>query len=356
MANDGEFGRLLEALDEADAALVQALEARTRAVKRFLELREEAPEAYRALPTSAEVLTRARERARHFPDRALEQVFREVLGAADAMLRPVRVAIVGPEGSLAQAAARRHFGVEAELTALEGIAAVVDEVERKRTAYGVVPFETSSEGAIAETIDALTRAEARVCAELTLRGAHHLASQSGDASRVQAIYGTGAAIVACEQTLRREFPDATLLDVRTAAVAMNLAREEANAAAVVVDLPPDAGLRLVRERVEDRADASTRFFVVGHERPPRTGQDRTLLALAVHEEPGALYRALQPFADRGVNLTRIESRASKEASWRYLFILEFDGHMTDRSVLTTIEEARSGARHLKVLGSYPRPR
>src|SRR5690606_24165956 len=95
--------------------------------------------------------------------------------------------------------------------------------------------------------------------------------------------------------------------------------------------------------------------VIGQERPTRTGQDRTMLALAVGDAPGSLYRALQPFADRGINLTRIESRPARGTSWRYLFIVELDGHMTDRSVLTAVEEVRAASRHVKLLGSYPRP-
>jgi chorismate mutase/prephenate dehydratase len=95
--------------------------------------------------------------------------------------------------------------------------------------------------------------------------------------------------------------------------------------------------------------------VIGQERPAKTGHDRTVLALAVGDAPGSLHRALQPFADRGINLTRIESRPARGTSWRYLFIVELDGHMTDRSVLTAIEDVRAASRHVKLLGSYPRP-
>jgi prephenate dehydratase len=80
-----------------------------------------------------------------------------------------------------------------------------------------------------------------------------------------------------------------------------------------------------------------------------------MLAMAPGDDPGALHRALQPFADREINLTRIESRPSTGTSWRHVFFIEMDGHVTDRSVLTAVEELRRIARYAKVLGSYPRP-
>jgi chorismate mutase/prephenate dehydratase len=140
-------------------------------------------------------------------------------------------------------------------------------------------------------------------------------------------------------------------------VGADLAREDHGAGAIVAGWSDDdpRGLRRVKERIEDRAGVDTRFVVVGHERPAKTGKDRTILGLAVGDDPGSLYHALQPFADRGINLTRIESRPARGTSWRYLFILELDGHVTDRSVLTAVDEIRGASRHLKILGSYPRP-
>ena len=77
--------------------------------------------------------------------------------------------------------------------------------------------------------------------------------------------------------------------------------------------------------------------------------------MAPGDGPGALHRALRPLADREINLTRIESRASPSSEWAHVFFLEMDGHITDRAVLTAVEELRRLARYAKVLGSYPRP-
>lgn len=352
-----EFARVRAAAEEADRQLVGALDARAKAVQDFIALRERVPDAYYALPSTADVVQLALESVKHFPRDALELALREVLGACTRMMAPVRVAVLGAEGGFAHVAARRHFGSSALFEAHDGVAEVFDDVARKRSSFGVVPFETSSDGALSATLDALVVNDARICAEITIPCTYDLVSKTGNQADVEKIYATGAAIAACEIGLKRDFPRAALLDVRSGLVAAQLAAEDHGAAAVVAGWSEEdpQGLRRVRERIEDRTNVETRFVVIGHEHPAKTGQDRTVLALAVGEGPGSLHHALQPFAERGINLTRIESRPARGASWRYLFILELDGHVTDRTVLTAVEEVRAVSRHVKVLGSYPRP-
>jgi len=358
MADEKELAAIHEALAKADADLVAALDARAEAIERLKALEAREPETYFALPSTAEVVARAVERAQRFPKDGLESALREVLGASLKMLAPLRVAVPAPVGGFAHVAARRHFGSTTDLAVASTIGTVFEEVERKRVAYGVVPFETSSEGAITETIDALADGEARICGELTIPCNYDLISSTGNAGDVENIYGTAEALAICANTLKEEFPKATTLDVKSVAVALDFVREDHGAAAIVAGWSPhdDDELRCVRSRIEDRHDVETRFVVIGHERPRRTGRDRTLLALAVRDDPGSLHAALLPFADRGINLTRIESRPARGRSWRYIFIVELDGHMTDRPVLTAVEEVRAASRHLKVLGSFPRPR
>ena len=362
MAEDEELAKIRDAILEADEALVGALDARARAIERYVELRASEPGSYFALPSTAEIVQKALETSTDFPREPLERALREILGACAQMIAPVKVAVHGAPGGFAYVAARAHFGHSAELEARETVADVFEDVERKRVSFGMVPFETSSDGALADTLDGLVKFEPRICAELTIPSTYDLVSRTGNAADVEKIYGTAVALAGCEAGLRREFPKAALLDVRSGLVAAQLAGEDHGSAAVVAGFHEGEGpdrsgntLRRVRERIEDKAGVETRFVVIGHERPRRTSKDRTILALAVGDEPGSLYHALQPFADRGINLTRIESRTARSSSWRYLFILELDGHVTDRSVLTAVDEVRNASRHLKVLGSFPRP-
>ncbi|MDQ3032631.1 MAG: ACT domain-containing protein [Myxococcota bacterium] len=369
-----EIARIRTVLEQADAELVSALDSRAAAVREFLALRERDPEGYHALPSAPEVLARARELRREFPESGLEPIFREVLGACAEMIEPVKVAVLGPEGGLTHLAARRWFGSHAEIRAHAEVAAVFAEIERGRAASIVVPFETSSDGALAATLQNLAETGAKLIGELTLPSSWHLWSRTGNAGDIDKIFGAAATLAACERTLKAEFPRATLLDVKSGLVAAQIALEDHGAAALGSDLLMELGtggrspssppgerasapesLRLVRKNLEDDPGATTRFLVLGHQQPRRTGTDRTMLVLALGEEPGSLYAALQPFAERGINLTRLESRPARASASRLVFFVELDGHVSDRPVLTAVDEVKLRARHLKVLGSYPRP-
>ncbi|UJR80788.1 bifunctional chorismate mutase/prephenate dehydratase [Sandaracinus amylolyticus] len=376
-----EMAQIRAALEQADADLVAALDARARAIRGYVALRERDPEGYHVLPNPAEVLTRVRELRREFPENGLEPVVREVLGVCAAMIAPVQVAVLGPEAGLTHLAARRWFGSQAEVRAMANVTEVFAEIDRGRAAHAVVPFETSTDGALSATLSCLVETSAKVIGEVSAVNAWHLWSRTGNAGDVEKIYGAATTIAACERTLKAEFPRATLLDVRSGVVAAQLALEDHGAAAVGSELLGELGttlrigserpapmrtergserpvadtLRLVRKHVEDDPGATTRFVVLGQQQPRRTGADRTMIVLALSEDPGSLYAALQPFAERGINLTRLESRPARSSAWRLVFFVELDGHGSDRAVLTAIDEVKARARHLKVLGSYPRP-
>lgn len=377
-----EMAQIRAALEQADSDLVSALDARARAIRSFVALRERDPEGYHVLPSAAEVLARVGELRRDFPESGVEPVLREVLGVCAAMIAPVQVAVLGPEAGSTHLAARRWFGAQAEVRAVAAVADVFEEIDRGRAAHAVVPFETSTDGALSATLACLVDTSAKVIGETTMANAWHLYSRTGNAGDVEKIYGAATTIAACERTLKSEFPRAALLDVRSGLVAAQLALEDHGAAALGSDLLKELGttlhptsrrserprverasdrpsmpepLRVVRPHVEDDPGATTRFLVLGQQQPRRTGTDRTMIVLALSEDPGSLYAALQPFAERGINLTRLESRPARSSAWKLVFFVELDGHGSDRAVLTAIDEVKARARHLKVLGSYPRP-
>lgn len=342
------------AIDQADQDLVAALDARAQAVKAFAELREREPNLYVSLPAMHEVLARARELRTDFPHAGLEPVIREVVSACAEMLAPVRVAIVGSDGGLAHLAGRLQFGVNAQFQAMGSIGEAFAAVEREAVTYAVVPLETSTDGAVSATLFALTNGRSRITAERSVPGAFHLYSKTGNIADVDKVYGTAAALAACARTLKSELPRATPFEVKSTTLAVELASEDHGGAVVAPELFSGA-LRPCRLHVEDEAGIHTRFLVVGRDAARRTGTDRTMIALALNEQPGALYAALQPFAERGINLTRLESRQAPGSPFEQLFFVELDGHVSDRPVLTAVDEVKSRSRHLKVLGSYPRP-
>lgn len=118
-----------------------------------------------------------------------------------------------------------------------------------------------------------------------------------------------------------------------------------------------AGLPLVERNIEDHHDNTTRFFVIGQHDSPASGEDKTSLVMSIKDEPGVLHSLISSFADRGIGLTRIESRPSKKKLWEYVFFVDVQGHRDDASVAEAIAEiqAKSGS-FIKVLGSYPASR
>ena len=352
---DDRLGRITAALEESDRQLVSALNARARAIREFNALREEAGDEPLRLPKKAAVIQSARALSEDFPATSIEPVFREILSACTEMITPDVVAYFGAPGDLAHAAARDYFGHAPSFRPTESISAVLEAVLHGHATFGVIPLETSTDGAITATLKGLVATDAKLCAERSVPLHYQLLSQSGDPAEVIKIYGAAPAIAACERQLRSRYPDAILVDVQSGeAAALFASGDEQSAALGSALLKELHGLKLIDDRLEDDPDVVTRFGIVGNRLPSRTGTDRTVLAMAPGDEPGALHRALQPLADREINLTRIESRSSSGTHWRHLFFLEMDGHITDRTILTAVEELRRIARYAKVLGSFPR--
>lgn len=355
-AMDDRLQRIIANLEEADQSLVQALEARARAIAEYNRLRAEREGEALRLPKKSAVVDAARALAKDFPRDSIEPVFREVLSACTALIKQETVAYVGSPGSFAHEAARMHFGHAAQFRPFESVAAVLEAVQNGLASSAVLPLETASDGAVTATLQGLVTADVKLCAEYSAVTHYQLLSRSGEPERIARIYGDAVAITDCARRLRARHPNATLVDVQSGEVAAHFAKADEQAAAVGTALLKELhGLQTVEDHIEDRPGIRTRFGIVGNRLPSRTGRDRTSLAVAPGDEPGALYRSLQPFADRKINLTRIESRPSSDTDWRHLFFLEMDGHITDRAVLTAVEELRRIARYAKVIGSYPQP-
>lgn len=352
-----ELDRIRAALEAADLAIADALEARALATRALIALRERNADTYFAPPREGDVLAKVRARAPSFPAAGADAVMREVFSASAALMAPVRVAYLGPEGGLAHFGARKQFGTSAELRAFDSVAEVFDEVARGRAMFGVVPLESSIDGAVTATLDALAHSEIKVIGERTVPSSLHLLSKTGSSTDIEKIYAPSSAIALCQRTLRSAFPRAMVIDVPSAVAAADLATEDHGAAALGTEVLVDThGLRFVKQSVEDQRGGEVRYAVVGLILPSRSGTDRTLITVGVHDTPGALLKVLHPFAERGVNLRRLESRPVSNVAWRYLFFIEVDGHVTDRPIVTALEDLRAASGLVKVIGSYPRPR
>jgi chorismate mutase/prephenate dehydratase len=290
-----------------------------------------------------------------FPSEALRGVFREIISASLALEAPMKVAFLGPKATFSHLAAMQHFGLSAELVPQKSIPSVFEEVEKGRAMYGVVPVENSTEGVISHTLDMFMGSDLKINAEVLLEVSHYLLSRTGRFEDIKKIYSHPQPLAQCRRWLAEYLPNIPLVDVASTTLAAQIVSEDYSAAAIASEYAASLyDLKVVRERIEDQINNVTRFLVIGSKLAEKCGDDRTSLMFSVKDEPGILYRMLEPFAKRGLNLSKIESRPNKTKAWEYIFFLDLSGHISEPEVTEAVQELNGYCQFVKILGSYPK--
>ncbi|MCJ7452272.1 MAG: prephenate dehydratase [Steroidobacteraceae bacterium] len=309
----------------------------------------------------AQVLRMAIERNRKargpLSDEEIARLFREIMSACLAQQDPLKVAFLGPEGTFTQQAVLKHFGQSVRALPLTSIEEVFREVESGTADFGVVPIENSSEGTVNNTLDMFLTSPLGVCGEVELRVHQNLMGRMTSLEDVQRICAHPQALAQCRGWLAEHLQGVERLPVASNAEGARRARDEegtaaiASAAAAVV-----YGLNMLVPEIEDRADNTTRFLVVGSKAFEPSGTDKTtLLVSAAHTDaPGALFRLLEPLARSNVSLTRIESRPSRRRKWDYVFFIDLEGHAKLEPLASALAELKARTSLCRVLGSYPK--
>ncbi len=288
-----------------------------------------------------------------FTNEGLRSVFREIISASLALEAPMKVAFFGPKATFTHMAAMQQFGLSAELVPQKSIPAVFEEVEKGRALYGVVPVENSTEGVVSHTLDMFMDSELKINAEVLLEIHHFLLSRTGRLEDVKKVYSHPQALAQCRGWLADNLPNVPVVDVASTAVAAQIVSDDYAAAAIASELAATLyDLKPVRERIEDQVNNFTRFLVIGKKIAEKSGDDKTSLMFSVKDEVGILYRMLEPFAKRKINLSKIESRPLKKKAWEYIFFLDLEGHISDPSIAEAVRELKDCCQFLKVLGSY----
>jgi chorismate mutase / prephenate dehydratase len=158
----------------------------------------------------------------------------------------------------------------------------------------------------------------------------------------------------CRTWLEHNLPKVPTLAVNSTTAAAEIAARDDGTAAIAGSLAAETyGLPILRENINDLAGNMTRFLVLSRSPAAPTGQDKTSIMFAIQDRVGALYDALLPFKDNGVNMTMIQSRPSKRKSWDYHFFVDFTGHADDPKNAAALAGLAAQCQFLKVLGSYP---
>ncbi len=350
-----ELGALRQQIDQIDREILGLLNQRAMhalAIARCKEnggLPEFAPERENSILKNLVAMNRG-----PIPNAAVKPIFAEIISACRAVQRPLKVAFLGPEATFTHQAALRHFGSSCDFAPQASIIDVFDEVARGHSQVGVVPVENSSEGGVSVTLDQFMNADLQVCGEVFWPVRHVLMAASGSLEDVEKVYSQPQALNQCRDWLRRNLPQAVLVETSSTAAAARQAGVTPGTAAVGSELTAQHyELDILARDIQDNPHNMTRFFILGRQSCPPTGHDKTsVLYLAAHQ-PGSLYRSLSHFAQRGINMTRIESRPAKNRPWEYAFFLDFEGHQDDPKVREALAALQENVDFLKVLGSYP---
>jgi chorismate mutase/prephenate dehydratase len=306
----------------------------------------------------AEVLRMALERNRGpLRNEEIVRLFREIMSACLAQEEPLKVAFLGPEGTFTQQAVLKHFGHSVRALALPMVDEVFQEVEAGAADFGVVAIENSSEGTITNTLDRFLASSLHICGEVELRVHHCLMGKMDSFARVLRVCAHSQALAQSRGWLNDHVPDAERVPVASNAEGARRARDEQGTAAIAGQIAAEVyGLNILAAEIEDRADNSTRFLVLGRKILRPSGADRTTLLLSAGDtqKPGALQRLLEPLARHRISMSRIESRPSRRRKWEYVFFIDIDGHAEDANVKQALRALKKRASLFRILGSYPR--
>lgn len=343
-------------IDEVDAQLLDLLGKRADLVHEVGEIKKRdglqiyAPEREEALLRRLVDLNKGR-----LPERAVRAIYREIMSAALALEDDLKIAYLGPEGTWTHQAAIKKFGHSVHYSPQANFADVFDQVARRKADYGVVPIENSTEGAVSHTLDLFVDSPLRICAQILLRIDNCLMA-SIPREQIKTLYSHPQVFGQCRQWLHRNFPEAGIIEVSSTTAAAQLARQNAGAGAAALGGPLAAelnSLEILEHSIQDRATNTTRFLVIGEKTCPPTGRDRTSILFAIHDRPGSLVRALQAFDQFHVNMSKIESRPSKQKDWEYIFYVDLAGHCDEPVVRDALGELEKHCSLVKLLGSYP---
>jgi len=271
------------------------------------------------------------------------------------------VAFFGPEGTFTEEALLTQGDLaDATLVPMPVIGDVLEAVASGAATFGFVPLENAIEGTVNSTIDGLVfDVDLHIVREVVLDIHLHLMAPEGTAiSEVRTVVSFPHALSQCRRYLAASLPGAeTVAAKSTADAARQLGdTRAARTAAIAPHLAATLyGLEILAEQIEDFPDNQTRFVLVAATGvPPRSGHDRTtIVCFQDADRPGSLYGILGQFAARNINLTKLESRPTKQGLGSYCFVIEFDGHLADEIVADCLTELRASVAEVKFLGSYP---
>ncbi len=350
-----DLNELRNKIDGLDVEIVRLLNERINVVLSIGEEKKKAGTEIYVPAREREVFEKIKKLNQGpLPEESAHAIYREIMSAALALETEMKIAYLGPEATFTHQAARNKFGVSVDYISAGTISEVFTRVQNRAADYGVVPIENSTEGAVTHTFDQFANTPLKICAEIYLPISLNLLSKFPK-EEVKMIFSKQEAFGQCRSWLAANMPNIPLSPVESTTRAAQLAVETPGAAAIASVMASDLyDIEILAENIQDMQGNTTRFLVIGQNYGPATGYDKTSIVFGVKHKVGALYDALSVFKADNINMTKIESRPSKNKAWEYYFFVDIDGHATDPQVARALKELQEHCTLMTVLGSYPK--
>ncbi|MDO8507790.1 MAG: prephenate dehydratase [bacterium] len=268
-----------------------------------------------------------------------------------------KIAVLGPEGTFSHQAAQTLNG-KPEIVFYKTIHDVFDAVDREECDKGVVPIENSLGGSVGFTLDALLAFDLKIELEEIVPIVHCLiAVDEVNKGEIKYVYAHNQSYSQCEKYLRKNLPDAQILETTSNGESAKLVQEKESKEYAAIGPELAAGiynLEVLQKSIQDSKFNVTKFVVISKSDTEHSGYDRTSITVYPQvDRPGLLWEILGYFKNNNVNLSKIESRPSKGKLGDYIFYIDLEGHITEENPKKVITELEKVA-FVKILGSYPR--
>lgn len=266
----------------------------------------------------------------------------------------MKVAFQGELGAYSEIAVYSYFNKSAEVKPCQSFDDVFESVKTGDVDFGVVPIENSIEGSVNRTYDLFLEYDLKVSGEIIIRISHCLITHKGTKlNQIRTVYSHPQALAQCRKFLEQHELEAISTFDTAGSVKMIKERNMVEAAAIASERAAQIyDMTILAKDIEDIRNNSTRFFVLDKEDSLYSGEDKTSIIFAAKSVPGVLYKILGEFAQRNINLTKIESRPTKSTPWEYHFYLDFEGHRTETKCTQALESIKDRTLFVKILGSY----
>ncbi|MBU0721310.1 prephenate dehydratase [bacterium] len=329
------------AIDSIDNEMLRLLNKRMKVVERVGEIKHDTGTAVYRPEREKEIIERltklSKEENGALNKGAIEAIYLEIFAVARNLELPERIAFLGPEGSFTHQAAESRFGGMSDYLSLGSIHSVFKTLEAKRAKFGVVPIENSRDGIVGETLDLLAKSSVKIVAELYMPIHMAFATKARRLEDITKIYSKDKGFGQCREFLQEHgFVNVEQIPVESTAKAAILAAKDPQAAAICSHI----AAKLYRvptmfENIEDQHDSSTRFVILSDFKNGISSDDKTSILVRLKDavEPGSLVHFLQDFDRENINLSKIESRPSKDQSgFGYWFFMDLYGHIDDEKI------------------------